>query len=289
MSFVALATCRKLPEPDVDEPYLLAALSAAKIPARMLAWDDPLVDWDAPRLVVIRSTWNYYLHLDAFLAWVLARGDRLVNAAGLIVWNHHKRYLRDLEAAGIPVVPTLWVDRGSTLGDGLRLRGWTDIVVKPAVSAGSYRTSRLQGPPFDEAVLAATFAAGDAMVQPFVASVEGHGERSLIAIDGEITHAIRKCPRFHGQAEQVSSGRVPIADDEREIASRALAHVSRLAPASGDRPGSPLYARIDLVRDAAGQPMLSELELIEPSLFLTQNPAAIDRLVAGIARRLRAV
>ena len=275
MSFVALATCRNIPEPDLDEPLLLAALERARVPAKVLAWDDEAVDWNEPRLTVIRSTWNYYLRPDAFRAWVTERGARLVNAPEIIHWNHHKRYLADLAARGVPVVPTLWIPKEGSPGDQLTCTGWTDIVVKPAVSAGSYRTRRLTGPPFDEAVLAASFALADTMVQPYIASVDAYGERSLIYIDGAITHAIRKSPRFAGQSEQVWGEAVAIADDEREAASRTLACVT----------GSPLYARIDLVRDAEGRPLLGELELIEPSLFLVHNPAAADRFAAAIARR----
>src|SRR5580704_14922917 len=109
MSFVAIATCRNIPEPDVDEPLLLVALARAGVPARMLAWDDDGADWDGAALTVIRSTWNYHLRPGPFLAWALRRGDRLVNAASIVRWNHHKRYLRDLESSGVPVVPTLWL------------------------------------------------------------------------------------------------------------------------------------------------------------------------------------
>jgi glutathione synthase/RimK-type ligase-like ATP-grasp enzyme len=276
MSFVALATCRNIPEPDTDEPILLGALADAGIPARVLAWDDDAVDWDAPRLTVIRSTWNYYLRPGAFLAWALRRGERLVNSPDIVRWNHHKRYLADLEAGGIPVVPTLWVERHGSVGDRLAETGWTDIVVKPAISAASHRTTRLSGPPFDDAVLADLFDAGDGMVQPYVASVDDYGERSIVYIDGAITHATRKSPRFRDDAERVVP--VPIADDERALALRVLSRVQ----------GRPLYGRVDLVRDAAGQPMLGELELIEPSLFVGQDERALARLVAAIGRRFAA-
>ena len=279
MTFVALATCQNIPEPDVDEPLLVAALEARGVPAKVLAWDDDTVDWDAPKLTVIRSTWNYYRRPGPFLAWALRRGERLVNAPALVRWNHHKRYLADLEASGLPIVPTLWLDRGSLarIEELVAERGWSDIVVKPAVSAGSYRTSRLEGPPWDAQVFGDLVAAGDAMVQPYVKSVDGYGERSVVCIDGELTHAIRKSPRFVGDAEAVSAA-VPIAEDERALAAAVLARAG----------GSPLYARVDIVRDEEGRAMLSELELIEPSLFLKQSPAALERLAAGIARRFQA-
>jgi glutathione synthase/RimK-type ligase-like ATP-grasp enzyme len=276
--FVALASCLDLPEPDVDEPHLVAALARAGIATKVLPWDDGAVDWDAAALVVIRSTWNYHRRPAAFLDWVSARGSRLLNPPAVVQWNHHKRYLRDLERQGIPVVPTLWIDRGAELGDALLEKGWKDVVVKPAVSAGSYRTRRLAGPPFDAAFLRECFDAGDTMIQPYIASVEGYGERSIVCIDREVSHAVRKDARFAGQRERVSAAAADVAADERELARRVLACVE----------GDLLYARVDLVRDGAGKPMLGELEVIEPSLFLLQHPPSIDRLVAGVVRRLAA-
>jgi hypothetical protein len=282
VAFVALATCKELPEPDYDEPLLVGALEAAGVPARVLAWDDESVDWTAPSLTVIRSTWNYYLRPAAFLAWAERQGERLVNSASVVAWNHHKRYLRELAGEGFAVVPTVWL-REKSRGPFAPLfaeRGWSDVVVKPAISAGSYRTSRLAGPRFDEEVIAALVSKGDAMAQPYIQSVEDYGERSLVYIDGEITHAVRKAPRLSGQKEQVSDA-VAIADDERRLATTLLGR--------RDIVGSPLYARVDMVRDEQGRPMLSEVELIEPSLFLAQHPGATDRLVGAIAERFRAV
>jgi hypothetical protein len=113
------------------------------------------------------------------------------------------------------------------------------------------------------------------MVQPYVASVDGYGERSLVWIDGELTHAMRKTPRFVGDAERID-GPFPIADDERAVAEAALAPVAARI----------LYGRVDLARDADGRPMVMELELVEPSLFLARHPPALARFVAAVARAL---
>jgi len=280
MSFVALATCKDIPEPDFDESLLVAALERAGVPARVLAWDDASVDWSAPALTVMRSTWNYYLHLRPFLDWARSQGERLLNPVEVVVWNHDKAYLRRLEAVGLPIVPGLWFRRGThqRYGERFAQEGWTDVVIKPTVSAGSYRTMRLQGPPFDECAAQELVDAGDTVMQPYVASVEGYGERSIVWIDGEITHAVRKSPRLSG-GEEVISPAMPIADEERALAMRVLS--------SGCIPGELLYARIDMVRDAENRPMLSEVELIEPSLFFRESPRALERFVAAIARRFR--
>lgn len=115
-------------------------------------------------------------------------------------------------------------------------------------------------------------------MQPYLSSVEGHGERAIVWIDGEPTHAVRKSPRFLGDAESVSAA-MPIGADEAELARRAVA-------AASEATGPLLYARIDVARDEHGSPVLMELELVEPSLFFTQAPTALDRYVAAVKQRL---
>jgi len=279
---VALATCKQLPEPDFDEAPLLAALRNAGLETKMLAWDDEEARFAEQDLVVVRSTWNYYKDVDAFVAWAAgtAKKTRLLNPGHVIAWNAKKTYLAELEKRGIAIVPTDFVMGGTArrVEDILRERGWDEIVIKPLVSAGSFRTERFSR---DSLAAAQTFldalvADRDAMVQRWMPSVETYGERSLVWIDGEITHAIRKTPRFAGGSEQASEAEVPIADDERAFAERAL----------GPLAGELLYARIDMVRDDAGILRVMELELIEPSLFFKQSEIALSRFVAGIARRL---
>jgi hypothetical protein len=281
MPFVALATCLKLPEPDVDEALLVDALGAEGVDARVVAWDGDPSGFHGAALIVLRSTWNYHLNVDSFLAWVDANAPRIVNPASIVRWNAHKGYLRDLSGEGLPVVPTAWIARGERcdLGELAAARGWRDVVVKPAISASSHATRRVQGPPFDGAFAAELAARADVMIQPYLASVDGVGERSIVCIDGQVNHAVRKSPRFAGALEQVSSGAMAIADDERRLAERVLARFD--APL--------LYARVDVMRDDEGEARLSEVELIEPSLFLAQSPEAASRFAGAIARVARAV
>lgn len=277
---VAVATCKQMPEPDADEALLLSALTRAGVDARLLAWDDPSAPFAEHDLVVVRSTWNYYKHLDGFLAWVerTAAQTALLNPAHVMQRNVVKTYLREFDARGVAVVPTEFVTRGSrrTLRDVLGERGFRDIVIKPTVSAGSYRTQRFAEGAWDEAqrFLDALVADCDAMVQRWMPSVDTYGERSLVWIDGEVTHAIRKTPRFADGVEQVS-GEVAIAGDERAFAEGVL------APYAAEL----LYARVDMVRDEDGALRLMELELVEPSLFFRQCPRALDRFVGAIRRR----
>ena len=347
---IAIVTCKVLPEPDPDEAVLLDALLSAGLDPVLAAWDDEAVDWAAFELAVIRSPWNYIEHLADFLAWAdtVSEAVPLVNAAEVLRWNTHKGYLRDLTDRGLPVVPTAWVgaDESVALAEIMAARGWSDVVAKPAVGAGSFLTDRVTDP--DSAAARefwADLSSGrEVMVQPYLRSVEEYGERSLVWIDGEFTHAVRKSPRL-GDADEEVSDALAIAEDELALATEVISAVrsgafaqagAEAAPAAAagspwrdtirsgasnpdlmattaerspwrdiirsgastpdliatNAEGSPwrdiLYARVDLIRDDEGAPLLAELELVEPSLFLAQSPAALDRLVRAIAHRSRA-
>jgi glutathione synthase/RimK-type ligase-like ATP-grasp enzyme len=276
-----IATCRPMPEPDADEEILLSALAARRIEARMAAWNDPREDWDAPLPTVIRSTWDYVLALPRFLEWAqrAERAGPLWNPLAVVRGNVHKRYLVELAARGVPTVPTALVERGSAtrIAALARERGWSRLILKPAVGAASRGTKRFEAHELDLAQrhLDLLLAQGDALVQPYLDSVEGHGERALVCIDGELTHAVRKSPRF-ADGEECVSAELPIEKDERALADQVLALV----------PQGLLYARVDVARGADGKPQLMELELVEPSLFLRQSPKAQARLADALARRL---
>lgn len=278
---LTIASCMELPEPDPDAAPLAEALSAVGIRSQVLAWDDPSVDWSRVRTTLLRSTWNYPQHPDSFMQWVdaTARDGAMWNPADVVRWNVHKGYLIELAEAGLPVAPTVLVKRGSSrsLRSIMSEQGWTRAVVKPAISAASYRTLLVDdaGSASGEQHLRLLADGGDVLVQDYLASVEAYGERALVWIDGEVTHSVRKTPRWEGQDEHVSQA-MAVSVAEAELADAVVSAVS-----------SPLlYARIDVAPDASGKPTLMELELIEPSLFFPQHPPALQRYVEGIRRRL---
>lgn len=278
MNRVALVTCRELPEPDFDEDILIDALRRANLQPELLPWDGD-GDPGAYDLCVLRSCWNYFERPEAFLGWIdaAARVTRLANTAGVVRWNLHKRYLSELADAGVPVVPTVWVDRGTSRDVRALITetGWERIVIKPAVSAASFQTRPFAGDDLDgaQSFLDGLASERDVMIQRFMATVETSGERALVYIDGEMTHAVRKLPRFADGIEQVS-GALPVSDRERALAESAL----RCAGTDV------MYGRVDVVEDDTGAILVSELELIEPSLFLLQHRPALDRFVAAIGR-----
>jgi glutathione synthase/RimK-type ligase-like ATP-grasp enzyme len=284
---IALATCRQLPAGDDDAAPLLAACAAAGLDAEWRSWDDPAIDWGSYDLVVIRSTWDYVPRRDDFAAWAVSV-PRLANPADVIAWNTDKTYLRDLAAAGLPVVPTAWLT-----GDGpAEWPSWPDVVVKPTVSAGSQDTARYGPAERDRARSHADrlLAAGRAvMVQPYLAAVETAGEATLVYVGGAYSHTLRKSAILRpGEAAETDALFRPEEVTPREPtgAERALAERTLAAvPGGADRL---LYARVDLLPDDAGDPVVVEVELTEPSLWLSAVPGSADRFAAAVRAALPA-
>jgi glutathione synthase/RimK-type ligase-like ATP-grasp enzyme len=249
------------------------------VEARTLPWDDPTVDWSSARACVLRATWNYIHHYPEFLSWVDRCGaaTALWNPAPVVRWNSHKGYLVELEARGLPVVPSRLAVRGTEASLHQLAEDWPEVVIKPAVGAGSFGTIRVARADFaaGQAHLDSMLAARDMLVQPYFRSVHHHGERAVVWIDGVLTHEVRKSPRFAGEAAGISAG-LPVGAPERAVAEQVMAAV----------PGPLLYARIDLARDDAGRPHLMELELIEPSLFFYRYPPSAEAMAKAIAKRL---
>lgn len=283
---VALVTCAQLPDLEPDERLVIAPLAARGIHAEPVIWDDPGVDWASYDLVVLRSPWDYAGRRDAFVAWA-AGVPRLANPADIVAWNTEKTYLETLAGAGAPVVRTDWVRPGDTW----QPPATGEYVVKPAISSGSRDTGRY-GP--DDRDLAAEHVARLqragrlVMVQPYLAAVDDHGETGLLFFRGEFSHAIRKGPMLDGPDVPASGSRTPglyrpesiTARDpspaELEVARKVLAAV----PGGADRL---LYARVDLIPGPDGAPVLVELELTEPSVFLDRSVDAPERFAAAIA------
>lgn len=281
---VALVTCAELPDLDPDDHLLVDALATLGIDVEPAVWDAP-VDWTAYDLAVLRSAWDYPERRAAFVEW--ARGvPSLANPADVVEWNTDKRYLAALAAAGVPVVPTVWITEAGVWQPGAT----GEIVIKPVVGAGSRATGRYDLAVPDERDLAVAHVArlvadGRAvMVQPYLPAIDTAGETALLYFGGAYSHAIRKAPMLTGPdvgverlyKDEEITPREP-TPAERAVADRALAALPFPVP---------LYARVDLMPGLDGEPTLSELELTEPSLFFSHAEGAADRLAAQIAKAL---
>jgi glutathione synthase/RimK-type ligase-like ATP-grasp enzyme len=285
-SRVALATCSYFPDGDADDVGIPAAIGGD---VAFAIWDDPAVDWSTYDLVVIRSTWDYQGRRDEYLAWARRLGARLVNPYDVVAWNTDKRYLKELAEAGLPVVETALVEPGEAFaapGGGVG-----EYVVKPTVSAGSRDTARF-GTDADDAARAAALveaihASGrTAMVQPYVASVDTRGETATLFFDGAFSHAIHKGPLLKPGADPTSDVFAAETIEPRDATAAERAVAERVLAYATDRFGPLTYARIDLVEDADGAPLLLELELTEPSLFFMDDAGRLSQFAAAVRNRL---
>ncbi|PFG33653.1 ATP-grasp domain-containing protein [Sanguibacter antarcticus] len=294
---VALATCSILPDLDPDDVPLIGALAERGVEAVAAVWDDAEVDWDSFDLVVVRSTWDYSSRPEEFIAWARSV-PRLANDAELIAWNTDKYYLKTLGEMGIPIVRTLWLDPDRHLTSQAihtRLPAHGDYVIKPTVSAGSRDTARYQentAQARGEAILHAREllrSGRHVMVQPYLNQVDVAGETGLVFIAGEFSHAIRKnamLSRGHrptqGLYQEEVMRSVEASEAELALAQRALEAARTILGTAAE---SLLYARIDTLPGDDGEPILLELELTEPSMFLAKAPASLERFADAIAAR----
>ena len=282
---LGIVTCDKCPSLIAGEKPLIPLLRPFDVAAEPVVWNDHSVDWSAYGGLLVRSIWDYHLHRDAFLSW-LNRLEQMQmpvwNPVSILRWNHHKFYLRDLASRGVRIAPTLFFESGEH-GSMKRVEaaGWSDVVIKPAVSASGYRTHAFALASTEaHRQFEAAAAHGDYLVQPFLPGIQNHGEVSMIFFNGKYSHAVLKRPRqgeFRVQREH-GGHEVPYTPQPEFI---------RTGEVILERTGmTPLYARVDGMIDNQ-QFVLMELELIEPDLFLETAPGAVNRFADAWLGKLR--
>ena len=282
---IAFVTHAGLPGLAADDLLAVAELSRMGAEVEPVVWDDPGVLWSGFDSVVLRSCWDYHLKTSSFLDW-LARMERegtpLWNPAPVVRPNVDKGYLGDLAAAGVPVVPTILVEkeREADLAAILEEQGWDEAVIKPAVSGGAFRTWRTsrEKAPAERSAFEELLSGSRALIQPFLPEIQTRGEWSFIFLGGEYSHAVLKRPRegeFRVQEHLGGSTRAAVPNSTLIEQARA---VTEKIPAPW------LYARVDGVETDEGF-LLMELELTEPSLFLESDREAPARFAAAILAR----
>jgi O-ureido-D-serine cyclo-ligase len=290
---IALVTAVAARDVDEDLLPLETALRSAGADVTIAEWDRPH-DWNRFDLALLRSTWDYPHRLAEFIQWLedVSGKTHLVNPLPFVKWSSDKHYVEDLAKQGVPTVPTRFIEPGERADQHIaELLGQLDgdeFVVKPAVGGGSFGAQRFGREEEEDATRHALTLLNErksVLLQPYLRRVDEQGETSLIYFDGEFSHAIRKGPilrRKEGPstqlfAKEAITARVPDAEELR-IGARAL----RAVPF-----GTPLYARVDLLREQQGDPVVLELELIEPSLFFACAAGSAERLAAAVVRRAK--
>lgn len=282
---IALATCAELPGWEVDDQPLVESLQSKGATVSFPIWDDVHVDWEQFDITVIRTTWDYHLRKNDFLAWCQSV-PRLFNNATIVSWNTHKSYLRELSKQGVAIAPTVWVETGEQVNVAQTMEQFGTFrgLIKPQVGACASDTLRFT---LDNIIEAQAFLDSqlhqDMMVQPYIASVESEGELSAIFIDGTLSHGVQKIPVSGDYRVQDDFG---ASDMPYSFTKSEVNEMNRTLLAVPDHT-SLLYARFDYLRSDEGTLFLNELELVEPSLFFRHSTESASLLADAIVKRYR--
>lgn len=282
MKQVAFVTHRDAPEITVDDQLTASVLEDWGVKVSAAPWDEPGIDWGKFDVVILRSCWNYHLRVRDFRDWIKRLSTlktTVLNPPQLLLWNMHKGYLQELSKRGVPVFPTVWLPRGSSgdLNQILIENRWDEAILKPAISAGAHQTYRIQaGGPLPEDLPDLLYSQ-DMMVQQLSHELITKGELSLIFFGRRFSHMIRSLPApgdFRVQPKY--SGTWEVETASQEMKTQALRILQKVD-------GEILYARIDGVTREDGTFVLSELELIEPSLMLADSPGSAENFAYAIS------
>jgi hypothetical protein len=267
---------------DLERDVLAAAMSRRGMTLDSVRWMEPDIDWQSYNAVLVLAVWDYQDCPQDFLdriAMIAAAGVRVFNSPDLVGWNIRKTYLRDLEARGVRTVPTLWSDApdAAAIRSAFDSFGVSDVVLKRQVGAGARGQQKFSRATTPEGGL---LLDRPGMIQPFVASVASEGEYSFLFVDGEFSHAlVKRAADGDYRIQEAYGGRSVRIDPAPADIVQAHAVLKALD-------ASPLYARVDMVRDVDGGLMLMELELIEPNLFAAEGPGIGELFAAALERRL---
>ena len=278
---IAFATHRALPQLSEDDRLAAHELRAQGAAIESAVWDSPLVDWSQYDAVVMRSTWDYHLRRTDFEHWLAhldAVGAAVFNPTSLVRWNIDKHYLGDLATRGVPIAPTMFLERGGSSLDQLFAElEWTDVVIKPTIAAGGHDTRRVsvRHDKADAEWFQQVHAAHDLMVQPFFEEIVTRGEWSFVFLAGQYSHAVLRMAAPGEFRRQHENGGSIIADNPRGLI------IQQAELVTGQLPNGWLYVRVDGF-ERNGSLVITEVELIEPSLFLAQHPSAPRRFATAI-------
>jgi len=284
---LAFVTAARMSVSDQETHLLMEEVQRRGAACQLLAWDAD-IDWSRFSVVMLRSPWDYHERIKEFRAWAqqTSQVTQLLNPWPVLDWNSHKSYLLDLQQSGVPVMPTQLLPQGTSPAPGELGEG--QFIAKPAIGIGASGIARgLPSAPDWQAHLHRLLQENDVLIQPYNSSIEERGETSLILIGevenpmvsgsasgrGHYSHAVRKLPASGDYRVQKQHGGTVVGHEpsaaERAVAEQALSCVQH--PVA--------YARVDLVH-WQGQPVVMELELIEPELFLGRAPQAVHRLAS---------
>lgn len=270
---------------NAPDARLIAALEKLGIEAIELPWDDLDTDWDAFDAVLVRTTWDYHLRADTFRTWLNQLSDLMIpvfNPLDVLRWNMDKIYLRELRAAGVPIVPTVWGDKSTDLLAVMDKQGWPKVVIKPRFGASGDGLSIIYR---DEVKSMTPSALDRTLIQPLLPEIHA-GEYSFIFSQGRYLHTVHKRPAPDDIfVHEERGGVISSADPDPGLIAQAQAVIHAAASCTGHDLDDFVFSRVDgVLRD--GQLLLMELELVEPELFFEHHPPAAERIAKNILKLL---
>ena len=296
MTDITLLTCRTYYKPDNVTPYiqnilleqelLKSAFEAQGLKVDIAYWDNPTYEWQETKSVFFRTIWDYFERFDEFWEWLeqVKTKTRLINSYELIKWNIDKHYLKDLSSWGIETVPTYFADKGCNmkLHEIAKTNQWKNLVIKPAISASAFKTykilaNEIQG---NEKLFNSLVQERDMLVQPYFETITELGEASLMVFDGKFTHAILK---------KAQPGDFRVQDDFGGTVHNYMptkAEINFAEEVFKACKTKPIYGRVDIVWDNDKNFYLSELEIIEPELWIRNYPKCAERIAEAVDKIL---
>ena len=282
---VCLVTYKEEPDLTPSDELLAKSLNQLGISVAIHPWDDFDTDWQLFDAMVLRSCWDYHSRPDEFTQWIdglKTKKVNLINTYDLVSWNMHKSYLLELESKGISVVPTVFLRKGTAINSSvLEKRGWDKLVVKPAIGASAYEI--FSGAISDSSILMKLeqlLSGQDVLVQPLMEEASRVGEYSSVFFNNSYSHTVLKRPKggdFRSNYEQ--GGTASITEQSDKTLKKLQKILEFVSP-------TPLYARVDyLMRNE--QPILMELELVEPGLYMDLFPPAAESFAKQLSLELK--
>ena len=270
------------PDPDLDIPFAIKAAEQLEIDLVFANWNDKSIAWESFDAAVIRSAWDYVPVRDEFLEFAknVETKTKLFNSYEVMKWNTNKTYLSILENKGVPIIPTKFANN---LDEALSAIKWafekaSAVAIKPTVGAGARLAGKASTE--DEAieyVKRILEAKRTVIIQPYISSVDDEGEKAVIVINGEISHAAKKVPALTKGGHGDAAGQIEITTEMKAIVKTISNAVSEW--------NDLLFARVDVVR-MDEKLVLMELELTEPWLFMQFRPEAGVDLFKALKHRI---
>jgi hypothetical protein len=294
---VTLLTCQAYYKPEKISPYiqnilfeeqlLKSAFEKQGLTVEITYWDNPSYDWSKTKSVMFRTIWDYFEKFEEFFKWLdeIKHQTQLINSYELVKWNIDKHYLKDLNENGINIVPTYFTKqhKQESLLDISNEMEWEDLVIKPAISAAAFQTFKILNDQINEKeeLFQQLIKNKDMLVQPFFETISEFGEASLMIFDGKFSHAIlKKAKKGDFRVQDDFGGTVHDYLPSTEEVKFALEVIKACKT-------TPLYGRVDIVWDQEKNIYLSELEIIEPELWIRNYPKSAERIAKAVSNKLK--